>query len=188
MKFFFKQGERGGSSKLVHKKSSAELPYHHIPAAALCSAVWLQGHQLVGWHLWGGLSLGAGLPGVLAQLLTSSSSPQRWSRTSCAAFARCCESWTGITLPASAIEVRQTPGTAPGVSSHLPQRCLSGALLGPKPPHSSPLSDSAWVGGHRVASAPWHCSAFPNLLSEVLSLWQAPGGCCAPTSAAFIPP
>ena len=123
-----------------------------------------------------------------AWLLTSSLSPQRWSQTSCAVSARCCESWTGTTPPASATEVRQTPGTAPG-GQHPPSPVLPyWGIAWPQTPHRSPLSVGARVGGHGVASPPWCCSALSNLLSEVLNLWQDPGVCRARTSAAFILP
>lgn len=81
-----------------------------------------------------GLSLGASLPDVLVWLLMSSLSLQRWSQTSCAVSARCCESWTGITPPASVTEVRRTRSTASG-GQHLlcPGCCLAGVLLGPSP-------------------------------------------------------
>lgn len=52
------------------------------------------------------VDLGAGVPEVPPRLLTSSLSLQRWSRTSCAVSARCCESWTATTPPASMTEVR----------------------------------------------------------------------------------
>jgi len=94
-----------------------------------------------------GLSLGASLPGVLAWLLTSSLSPQRWSQTSCAVSGRCCESWTVTTPPASATEVRQNPGTAPGdqlPTSPIPPRW---GVIWPQTP-TAPVSPMAqrWRG------------------------------------------
>lgn len=119
-----------------------------------------------------GLSLGASLPEVLVWLLMSSLSLQRWSQTSCAVSARCCESWTGTTPPASATEVRRTPIFPPGYR------------LAPNP-HRSQLSVDDRVGGHGVAPG----AALPFLSHSGGGRSSASSWCLLCTaSAAFIPP
>lgn len=147
--FFIEQGETGAlqsscmSSPLQRFSTAMSLQEHFALQYGS------RGHQLVGWHSWGGLSLGAGLPVVLAWLVMSSSSLQRWSRTSCAASARCCESWMGTTPPASATEVRRTPGVAPGGQQPLSLALPHCSIAWPQTPHHAPLSDNARVRGTR---------------------------------------
>lgn len=88
--------------------------------------------------------------------LTSSLSPQRWSRTSCAVSARCCESWTATTPPASMTEVRSW-----GQHCCHPHRA---------PVPSGPLSDD--TRGHEVTSG---SSAPSNLPLEVPNICQLTG-------------